>query len=126
MDDGIEQIKERLRVLPTLQAYAGYEWVPLDPHYRIEKRIRFETKAPVCPPPYLVQPGFCYSQDLSVAGPIDGQLYLYFCEPSYSELLSLGCTCECKEAKDKEPKDKEPKDNEPGPSPIPSIPELLT
>ncbi len=112
IDDGIEQIEERLRVLPKLKAYAGYEWVEL--YHPVDKRIRFETEAPVCTPPYLVQPGFCYSHDLSVAGPVKGLLYLYFCEPSYSELLSGGCTCECKE-----PKDKEPKDKEPGPSTLP-------
>ena len=124
IDDGIEQIEERLRVLPKLKAYAGYEFVPLDPHYRIDKQIYFPTLAPVCTPPHVVQPGFCYSQDMTVAGPVKGLLYLYGCEPSYSQLIKH-CSCECKEPKDKEPKDKKPKDNGPGPSPIPSLPELL-
>lgn len=128
IDDGIKQIEERLRVFPKLKAYAGYEWVPLDPHYRIDKRIYFETLAPVCTPPYLVQPGFCYSQDMTVVGPEKGLLYLYACEPSYSQLRKR-CSCECKQPKDKEPKDKpkdkETKDKGPSPSPIPPLSELL-
>jgi hypothetical protein len=90
IEAGINQIETRLRVLPTLAQYSDYTAVPLK--YPVRQPIRFETGAPFC----IEQPGFCFSQDLSVAGPVGG-LYLYFCEPSYSELLSGGCHCKCKE-----------------------------
>ena len=90
IEAGIKQIEARLRVLPTLAAYANYTAVQLKAPVR--QPIRFETGAPYC----LEQPGFCFSQSLSVAGPTGG-LYLYFCEPSYSELLSNGCKCKCRE-----------------------------
>lgn len=92
VEAGIDQIETRLRVLPTLAQYSGYTAVPLK--YPVRQPLRFETGAPFC----LEQPGFCFSQSLSVAGPIGG-LYLYFCEPSYSELLTTGCRCKCKEPK---------------------------
>jgi outer membrane protein OmpA-like peptidoglycan-associated protein len=108
MDAGIEQIEERLRVLPTLKKYAGYKAVPLK--YPVKQPIRFETLAPIC----FEQPGFCYSQELTVGPPVRG-LYLYFCEPSYSELLAGGCHCECKEPKQQKKKDPEsPGDTLPG------------
>lgn len=112
IDDGIDQIESRLLSLPALRQYSGYTVAPLK--YPVMKSIRFETGAPVC----LEQPGFCYSQSLSVAGPIGG-LYLYFCEPSYSELLSTGCKCKCEEQE----QEKEPQNKEPGPSD--TIPEQL-
>ena len=118
MEAGIEQIEERLRVrmLPTLkQDYAGYKRVALD--YPVKQPIRFETEAPVCDE----QPGFCYSQDLIVVPPVRG-LYLYFCEPSYSELLSTGCDCDCEKLKEKREKKKE-KEKESGPSE--TLPEQL-
>ena len=95
LEGGIGQLGERLRVLPTLKQYAGYQAVPLK--YPVKQPIRFGTEAPFC----LKQPGFCFSQDLFVVPPVGG-LYLYFCEPSYSELLKGGCTCKCKERKDEE------------------------
>lgn len=118
IDDGIKQIEERLRNQGKLKKYPGYKVVPLDPYYKIEKRIPFKTLAPVCNPP---QPQGCNEQHLVVAGPVKGLLFLYFCEPSYKELVKK-CTCECKEPKKKEPKKKEPKDSKSGPS----HPELLT
>jgi outer membrane protein OmpA-like peptidoglycan-associated protein len=111
MDAGIEQIEERLRVLPKLKKYRGYKAVPLK--YPVKQPIRFETQAPFC----LDQPGYCFSQELTVVPPVKG-LYLYFCEPSYSELLAGGCHCECKEEKEKEKK-KEPD------SPGDTLPEKL-
>jgi outer membrane protein OmpA-like peptidoglycan-associated protein len=105
IDDGIDQIEERLRAAELLPEYSDEKPKPL--RYPVRQPIRFETRAPVCIE--QPQPGFCFSQDMAVAGPVKG-LYLYFCEPSYSQLLAGGCRCKCgEELKDKEPKDKEPK-----------------
>jgi hypothetical protein len=88
MEAGIEQIEKRLRALPTLAKYEGYTAVPLAAP--VASPIRFVTGAPICED----QPGYCYSQDMSVAMPSGGGLYLYFCEPSYRS-LRLTCKCKC-------------------------------
>jgi outer membrane protein OmpA-like peptidoglycan-associated protein len=121
MDSGIEQIEERLRVRRRVtkdQYYAGYKRVALD--YPVQQPIRFPTGAPFCEE----QPGYCFSQNLIVVRPKRGfkGLYLYFCEPSYSELLSTGCDCDCEKLKEKREKKKE-KDKESSPSE--TLPEKL-
>lgn len=91
IDAGLDQLAARLRVIPTLAKYADYKIKPLK--YPVRQPIRFETNAPFC----REQPGFCFSQDLSVIVIPSEGLYLYTCKPSYSELLSGGCKCKCAE-----------------------------
>ena len=125
ISDGFDQLATRLMVLPKLKKYKNYEPKPLKSPV-LNQPLRFPTDAPFC----LKQPVYCFSQGLFVRVVENEGLYLYECKYSYSELLDLGCKCECDEfekQKDKKPKDKKPKDKEPNKEEVPgnTLPEQL-